>query len=158
MKKTKHHQPAHQDKQSSQGRKATPAPGKPGPPPLLPRWLVVLVGLAGSGAASYFVLTTYVLPKLPDALVGTWQVRGGEMNGTQMTFQRDGTFTALVNLDGREVPVQARVEFHDKTLRFIVVNGLTGKEETKTQTIKSLTEKEMIVEENGATSKLVRVK
>ena len=104
------------------------------------------------------MLTTYVFAQLPDEIVGTWQVKDGEMNGTRMIFHRDGAFTSIVTIDGRDISIEARVALHDKTLRFTIVNGLTGKQETKTQTIRSLTETEMIVDEGGATSRLVRVK
>jgi uncharacterized protein (TIGR03066 family) len=136
----------------------TPAPTKEASVSSVRRWLVLLCCLAVGGAGTYFVLNAYIFPKLPDSVVGTWQVTGGELNGTQMTFHRDGTFSSIVTIDGRDIPIEARVALHDKTLRFTIVNGFTGKQETKTQTVRSLTETEMIVEESGATSKLVRVK
>jgi uncharacterized protein (TIGR03066 family) len=136
----------------------TPAPTKTRPPSSELRWLLLLACLVVSLAATYFVLTTYVWPPIPDSMVGTWEVKGGEMGGTRMTFHRDGTFSSMVTIEGRDIPIEAHVELHDKTLRFTIVNGLTRREETKTQTIRSLTETEMIVEESGATSTLVRVK
>lgn len=154
MKKLKGKKERTREKQGSQ----SPAPAKLGRFSSGPRWLLLLVGLAASGGATYFVLTTYLWPPIPDTIVGTWKVMGGEMDGTRMTFDRDGNFSSKVTIDGSEIPVEARVALRGKTLRFVVVNGLTGREETKTQTIQRLTETEMTVEESGATSKLVRVK
>jgi len=154
MKKGKSKKEGTRDKQlgTTRGRvKASPFPSEL-------RWLLLLVGLAVSGAATYFVLTTYIWPPIPDTIAGTWQVKGGEMDGTRMTFQRDGTFSSMVTIDGRDIPIVARVALHDKILQFTIATGPAGREETKTQTIRSLTESEMIVEEGGATSTLVRVK
>jgi hypothetical protein len=122
------------------------------------RWLLVLGCLAISAFTTYFVLTTYVLAKLPDTIVGTWRIENGDLKGDKMTFLRDGTFTAQVTAeDGRVAPVTARVELHDKTLRYIFEMPGAGRQE-RVQTIKSLTPTEMIVEEGGVPCKLVRVK
>ena len=132
MKKLKSRKEGSREKQ----RSAAPAPTKAAAPSSKFRWLVLLGCLAVAGTGTYFVLTTYVLPQLPDEIVGTWQVKGGEMNGTKMTFHRDGTFTSMVTIEGRDIPIEARVALYDKTLQFTIVNGLTGKRETKTQTIR----------------------
>jgi uncharacterized protein (TIGR03066 family) len=154
MKKLKGKKEGSREKQ----RNAAPAPAKAAVPSSMYRWLVLLSCLAVAGGATYFVLTTYVIAQIPAEIVGTWQVKGGEMDGTKMTFYRDGSFTSMVTIEGRDIPIEARVTVRDKTLQFSIVNGLSGKRETKTQTIRSLTETEMVVEEGGATSKLVRVK
>ena len=134
-----------------------PAPAKSGPSSSKLHWLIVFGCLALAGGATYFVLTTYVLAKLPDTIVGTWRVESGVMKGDRMTFHRDGTFTAMVAADDGEVaPVTARVELHDKTLRYIFEMPGAGRQE-RIQNIKSLTPTEMIVDEGGASCKLVRV-
>lgn len=154
MNKLKSKKAVTRDKQ----RNAVPAPTSPAASSLMPRWLVLLGCLALAGGGMYFVMTSYVIAQVPAEIVGTWQVKGGEMDGTKMTFHRDGSFTSMVTIEGRDIPIEARVAVRDKTLQFSIVNGLSGKRETKTQTIRSLTETEMVVEEGGATSKLVRVK
>jgi hypothetical protein len=154
MKKVKSKKVGSREKQGS----TAPVPTRTVPQSSVRRWLILFGCLALAGGGTYFVLTTYVIAKIPDEIVGTWQVKGGEMNGTKMTFHRDGTFTSMVTIEGRDIPIEARVALYDKTLQFTIVNGLTGKQETKTQTIRGLTETEMIVEESGATSKLIRVK
>jgi len=138
-------------------RSAVQTPANTPAPSSMSRWMVILVCLVVAGGGSYFVMTSYVIAQVPAEIVGTWQVKGGEMNGTKMTFHRDGTFTSMVTIEGRDIPIEARVAVHDKALQFTIVNGFTGKQETKTQTVRSLTETEMIVEEGGVTSKLVRV-
>jgi hypothetical protein len=113
------------------------------------RWLIWLALLVVAGVGTFFVVTAYVLPKLPDSIVGTWRMEEG---GETLTFRRDGTFTFMVKVKGSEVPVEARVELADKTLRYIIPNF-----PSRTQTILKLTDKEMIVEENGVSAKLIRV-
>lgn len=137
---------------------------KRGSPPPAPKTtgrssskLLAVVFLVLSAGATYFLLTTYVFAKIPDTIVGTWRVESGDMKGDKMTFHRDGTFTAMVAADdGKVAPVTARVELHDQTLRYIFEMPGAGRQE-RMQTIKSLTPTEMIVEEGGASCKLVRV-
>jgi hypothetical protein len=128
-----------------------------GPLSSIRHWLLVIVCLAVSGGASYFVLTTYVFARLPATIVGSWRVESGEMKGDTMTFHRDGTFTAMVRAnDGSVAPVKARVELRDETLRYIFEMPGAGRQE-RTQTIKSLTPTEMIVQEGSGTCRLVRI-
>lgn len=79
------------------------------------------------------------------------------MNGARLSFTRDGRFKALLTVNGREAEVDALVEKRDDTLRYTFFSPETGKRETKVQTIKSLTDREMVVEENRQLSRLVRV-
>ena len=122
------------------------APVAPGRAFSVRHWLLVFILVSVCGAATYFVLTTYVLARLPDTIVGTWRVDSGAMKGDTMTFERDGTFTAMVKADeGGAAPVKARVEMRDDTLRYIFELPGVGRQE-RTQTIKSLTPTEMIVQ------------
>lgn len=122
------------------------------------KWALALLFISLTAGVTYAVFHFIILSKIPPEVVGTWRVEGGEMHGTRMTFHRNGTFKSLVRLDdGRDVLVEARVELRDKTLRFVYANPATGRNDTRTQTIKSLTPTEMIVQEGGGTSKLVRV-
>ncbi len=105
----------------------------------------------------YFVVTWLLRPTLPDSIVGEWRMAGGDIDGTRFSFARDGTFKAKLTVNGKEVEVQAHVEMHDDTLRYTILNPATGKNEIKIQTIKSLTDQEMVVEENRQQSRLVRI-
>lgn len=122
------------------------------------RFLILSVCFAAAAAGSYFLFQNFIFAQLPNEIVGAWGVEGGDQDGATLEFHRNGSFVARVNLQGREGIVHARVAVQDKKLQFTSMNPHTGKEETKTQIIKHLTEKEMILEEpNGRTSKLVRL-
>ena len=78
------------------------------------------------------------------------------MSGAQHSFSRDVQFTATFVVDGKEAQVDAVVQKHSDTLRYTIV-APNGRTTTKTQTIKRLTEQEMINEENRQQSRLVRI-
>jgi hypothetical protein len=110
-----------------------------------------------SAVVAYFLVTALLRPTLPDSIVGDWRIEGGDLKGARFSFTRDGKFKAVLTVNGRPVEVDALVEKRDDTLRYTIVNPATGKKEIKVQTIKSLTEREMIVEENRQQSRLVRI-
>jgi hypothetical protein len=129
----------------------------PSNPPRYRTWLVSGALFLVAGAGVYFALAWYLRPTLPDEIVGDWRIEGGEMNGTRVSFARDGTFKTFVIVDGKEVEVKAAVQKHNDTLHYTMVLPDTGQQVTKTQTIKSLTEREMVIEENHQQSRLVRI-
>lgn len=122
------------------------------------RWPLLLVCLVAAAAATYFVLTAFLWAKLPDAIVGTWRAEDGELQGSKVTFYRDGTFHVRMDIEGQEVLVEAHVELRDKTLRYTIPNALTKRNDVKSQSIQSLTADEMVLVEKGITSRLVRIK
>jgi uncharacterized protein (TIGR03066 family) len=125
--------------------------------PPIQTWLFVGALFLVSAGVAYFTVAWFLRPTLPDEIVGDWRIEGGEMNGTRVSFARDGTFTTFVLNDGKEVEVKATVRKQGDTLCYTMTLPNTGQKVTRTQTIKSLTERQMIVEENRQQSRLVRV-
>ena len=124
------------------------------------RRVLLLAVLFAAAVLVAFLAYRAFLPGLPDEIVGRWRVQGGEPAGAVLAFRRDGSFQALMDWpgNGEKGVVEARVEVDGETIRFISMNPITKKEETKSQTIKQLTPNEMVLEDQrGARSKLVRV-
>jgi hypothetical protein len=107
--------------------------------------------------AAYLIARAYLRPALPDSIVGKWRIEGGDMDGARISFAPNGDFKAILDVDGRAVAVDASVAKQGDTLRYAIVNPQTGRTETKVQTITSLCERAMVVEENGQRSRLVRI-
>jgi uncharacterized protein (TIGR03066 family) len=120
-------------------------------------WLVTGALFLVAGAVAYFALGWFLRSTLPDEIVGDWRIEGGEMNGTRVSFASDGTFKTLVTVDGKDVEVRATVQKHGNTLHYTMTLPDTRQRMTRTQTIKSLTGREMIVEEDREQSRLVRI-
>ena len=98
-----------------------------------------------------------IRPGVSEALVGDWRIEGGEMSGARLSIHRDGRFEAWVPVDGRNVKIEATVAQRGSSLQFNFVNPQTGASEVKTQNIKSIAERELIVEENSVSCRLVRI-
>jgi hypothetical protein len=124
--------------------------------PLVTTWLFVGILFLVAAALAYVTVAWILRPTLPDALIGDRRIEGGQMSGAQHSFSRDGQFTATFVVDGKEAQVDAVVQKHSDTLRYTIV-APNGRTTTKTQTIKRLTEQEMINEENRQQSRLVRI-
>jgi hypothetical protein len=124
------------------------------------RRFVILAAVFGGATVAAFLTYRWLRPALPEGIVGTWRVDGGEQAGAVLEFRRDGSFQALMDWPGKRQKgvVEARVEMVGEMIRFISVNPITKKEETKTQTVEHLTSREMVlVDQRGARSKLIRV-
>src|SRR5262245_60770958 len=122
----------------------------------LSAWLFAGALVLVAAALSYFVLGWLLGPTLPAELVGEWRIVGGEMDGARLTFARDGSFTATLMVDGKPSQMEATVEKQGGKLRYTMVTP-DGRTMTKSQTIKLLTEWEMIIEENRQQSRLMRI-
>jgi uncharacterized protein (TIGR03066 family) len=85
--------------------------------------------------------------KLPDKLVGKWVVKGGKMDGATFDFHSNGTMVGRVNVDGKEGMIKARVRVEGNKLFSVTRNPNTGKDETSTLTIKTLSARELILED-----------
>jgi hypothetical protein len=100
-------------------------------------------------------------PRIPAALVGTWRAADGPQAGVALEFRRNGDFTARVTLGGQGGEVHARAEIDradPKVLRIISTHPQTGQTTIRTHIIRSLTEKELLLEDpTGMVSRLARV-
>jgi hypothetical protein len=119
-------------------------------------FLTALVALAAAG--SFFVFDRLVLAKVPEPLVGKWGVDGGVQDGATLELHRGGSYRATVNLRGSEGIVTGRLEATAKSLTFISVNPVSGKEESLLKTVVHVGADEMTLRDpSGQITKLVRL-
>jgi uncharacterized protein (TIGR03066 family) len=123
----------------------------------LARWAVLtcclIVAAGGSWAFAEFVLWN----KLPPELVGKWVVVGGEQDGATFDFYRSGTMVGNVNVQGRHGIVNATVAVEGDKLLTTTRNPSTGREETRSQTIKTLNRRSLeLVDARGLVLNLIR--
>jgi uncharacterized protein (TIGR03066 family) len=118
-------------------------------PPQTARGSMRLIALVGvfllAGGAAWAFAELVVWNRLPADLVGKWVVEGGEQDGATFDFHRNGTMVGRINLNGREGIVQARVEVDGNKLYTTTTNPNSGRDETRTQTIKTLTNRSLVL-------------
>jgi uncharacterized protein (TIGR03066 family) len=145
---------ARKSKQGQHGQTATPTPAVSQPPRgglRLPKWLL-FVGCIALVAGVTFVVFEFVLPgRVPPELAGKWRVVGGPMDGTVFEFQRNGTMIGRRPMGDREGRIEGTAEVIDQTLRTTTTNPYTGRTETGTQIIVTLTETEFVTEDARGT-------
>jgi uncharacterized protein (TIGR03066 family) len=81
-------------------------------------------------------------------MLGKWVVTQGEMVGATLEFYRDGTMIGRLTKDGKEGVIKARVRADGTTLWSTTTNPMTRREETATQAIVSLTDSELVLEDD----------
>jgi uncharacterized protein (TIGR03066 family) len=106
--------------------------------------LVVAVVAGGTWAASEYWLWS----PIPSQLVGKWVVEGGEQDGATFDFFRNGDMVGNINLSGRAGIIKARVRVQDNLLFSTTRNPNTDQDETRTQKIITLTERDLILEDD----------
>jgi uncharacterized protein (TIGR03066 family) len=104
--------------------------------------LGVLAGV-GTWALFEFVLSS----RVPSELVGKWVVKGGPDDGGTIDFRRNGTMVAQVNNGGMLGVIEARVRVAGKKLFVRTTNQETGEEGMRVQTIKTLDEHNLVLED-----------
>jgi uncharacterized protein (TIGR03066 family) len=125
----------------------------------LPQWAATLLAVALAAGATFALFEFVLLARLPAAVVGQWRVVGGEMDGATFEFRRDGTMVGKLTVQGKEGLIEGKAEVSGKTLRTTTTNPFTGRAETGTQTIVSLTERELVTEDGkGARVTMQRVR
>src|SRR5262245_18609687 len=65
------------------------------------RRLVLLAGLFAVAVLIAFLAYRWLRPGLPEEVVGSWRVQGGELAGAVLEFRRDGSFQALMDWPGK---------------------------------------------------------
>jgi uncharacterized protein (TIGR03066 family) len=118
----------------------------------LPTWAVVLLAVALAGAGTYALLEYVILSKVPPELVGRWRVVGGQMSGATFEFRRNGTMIGRMIVDGKENLLEGKARSDGKILRTTTTNPYTGKAETGTQTIVTLTQTQLITQDSNGTT------
>jgi hypothetical protein len=137
-----------------------PAPGPAGPRSgkvRLRRWALIALCLVLAGCGTWAVLRYYVWPKVPSALVGTWEVTEGPMTGGTFAFSRNGTLAVHAEGQGKDYAVQAQVVVVGNVLLTISRDPGTGQEQTRKSTIRELTGTSLVLElENGQVLRMAR--
>lgn len=127
------------------GPKAPPQPPRPNP---WPRLFALGLCLVVSAAATWAVFEYVVWNRLPALLVGKWVVEGGDQDGATFDFLRDGRMVGRINVQGKQGVINARVKVEGVTLFATTRNPTTGQDETRTQIIKSLTNRALVLQDD----------
>jgi uncharacterized protein (TIGR03066 family) len=123
------------------------------------KWLVMIAVAAVVAAASFTVFELVLPGRIPSELVGVWRVVGGKLNGMTLEFRRNGTMIGKAVVDGKDNEMEGEVAVRGRILRTTTTNPYTGKADTGTQTIISLTETELVTEDpTGARITMKRVR
>jgi hypothetical protein len=111
------------------------------------RWLVPALCLLIAAGGTWAVFEFLILSKLPPELLGKWVVVGGDQDGADFDFFRNGTMRGRINVKGTEHRVDARARVEDKVLYSTTTNPHTGQDETRAQKIVTLTERELVLQD-----------
>jgi uncharacterized protein (TIGR03066 family) len=136
------------------GKKSKAAPqtrGTPSQSGLFPKWAVALAVVAIGATATYALFAYVIFPKIPNELVGRWRVVSGQLQGATFEFHRNGTMIGTMTVNGKDNMLEGTAQSDGKTLHTTTTNPLTGKAETGTQTIVTLTETEFVTEDARGT-------
>ncbi len=144
---------------------ATSSPRAPVNQPSRPRrwpvWLLAAVCLVVAAGATYYLVDFVLWPRIPVALVGTWQSKDSQQNVVTLEFWANGHFEARAEVGGQVGVVygSAVTDPNDDTKLLITsTDRKSGHQITKTHIIHSLTEKELMLEDPmGKVSRLVRL-
>src|SRR5262245_14246787 len=122
-------------------------------------WLVLLICLAGSTAASFVVFKYGIDPGIPRELLGTWQVTDGALRGATLEIRGDGTAIAIMHKQGKKAVTNSSARVEGKTLFLTTREDPPGKDDTVTQTIVELTADELVLrDEDQVTYHMKRVR
>ena len=114
------------------------------------RWILIIGLFLAAMVVTFTVVKVFTTPTLPDKLVGTWKGTDGELKGSIITFERDGTFRVQGN------PV-AKVTYHGDYLQFHYTIA-TGETRVQSQQIVTLNSTELITKTKAGTSRMERWK
>jgi uncharacterized protein (TIGR03066 family) len=133
-------------------------PVPPARRPLLSRWALILLCLVLAGGGGTWAVTENVIfSRLPLELLGKWVVQGGPQDGATFDFYRNGSMVARLNNNGQEALVKARAAVEGKKLLTTTRNPRSGKDETRTSTIRELTRTSLVLEtEQGEVFRMSR--
>lgn len=122
-------------------------------------WAVLGLCLLVAAGSSWAVMEMVVWNTLPGDLVGKWVVQGGDQDGATFDFFRNGTMVGRINMRGQEGIVNARVAVEEDQLLLTTQNPMTRSEETRRQTIRSLSATNLVLQdEHGNRYYMERVK
>jgi hypothetical protein len=124
-------------------------------------FLGLLALLTAGGVVAFFEFVVPNLPfffsSIPSELVGKWVVLEGPQEGATFDFFHNGEMEGRVNVGGKEGIINARIRVAGKNLISLTRHPRTGAEETRSQIIHTLTDKELVLEdEQGNLLKMER--
>jgi uncharacterized protein (TIGR03066 family) len=96
---------------------------------------------------TWAVLEFVVWNTIPSELVGKWEVSGGPQDGATFDFYRGGKLVGRLNEGGMLRVLDATVRVEDDKIYSTTRHPKTGQELTTVQTIRSLTARELVVED-----------
>jgi uncharacterized protein (TIGR03066 family) len=111
------------------------------------KWLTLAVVALLTFAGTWAVLERIVWARVPSELVGKWVVTEGPQEGATFDFYRNGTMIGKVNAGGNEAVVNARVRVEGKTIYSTTTNPQTGEDDTMPLVIRTLTARNLVVED-----------
>jgi uncharacterized protein (TIGR03066 family) len=114
----------------------------------MPRWAVLAASLLVAAGTAWATAEFFVLNHLPSELVGKWVVEGGPQDGATFDFYRNGSMEGHINVNGREGIVKARLRVDGKVLLSTTTNPHTRQDETRVQTIKTITQSQLVLEDD----------
>ncbi len=113
----------------------------------VPYGVVLFLSLILATAATWAGFEFVVWSKIPSRLVGKWVIEGGEQDGATLDFFRNGTMLGRMNVRGSLAIVNGRVSVDGNKLIITTQNPQTKVDETRTQRITLLTDKELALED-----------
>ena len=134
--------------------KKTAKPGPRQPAPTAPRgasiaasiWFPALIlFLVAGGTWAFFEFVVW--NAVPAELVGKWVVTDGPQEGATFDFYRSGKMVGRVNQGGQLAHVYAAIRVEGDKIYSTTLHPKTGQETTIVQTIRTLTAKELVVED-----------
>jgi uncharacterized protein (TIGR03066 family) len=119
---------------------------------------VMLLLFLGAFGLTYIV-SLYVLPRVPRELVGTWQVVEGDMKGATLEFSPLGSGSAtMFNKQGKKEVAESSVRVRGKRIFMTYKAPGTGQEDKVIQTIVKLTDDELVIRDQDQTTyKMIRI-
>jgi hypothetical protein len=123
----------------------------------LAHWSLLGFCLLFATGSTWGVMEFVVGNKLPGELVGKWVVQEGDQEGATFDFFRNGTMVGRVNVQGKLAYVNAAIRVEEKKMYSTTQNPNTGKQDTRVQSIRTLSATQMVLEdEQGRLLKLER--
>ncbi len=119
--------------------------------------MLALLALTIAGA-TWAIFEFVVWNKLPRELVGKWVVtEPTEQEGATFDFYRTGAMVGVINMHGKEGHVNASIRLEGQNMHATTKHPTTGEEMTRTQVIRTLTENELVLQdEKGQLLKMKR--
>jgi uncharacterized protein (TIGR03066 family) len=112
------------------------------------KWLIMILIAMLAFGGTWASLELVVWNRLPPELVGKWVVTEGPQEGATFDFYRSGKMVAKVNDRGKFGIINADIRIEGKTLFSTSTRPTTGEEYTSVMTIRTLTDRNLIIEDD----------